>query len=101
MEIWKAVTRLRPPISGYLTVGVVAQRFVGLIYHHTLDLSGRTGLSGQVVDHDLRGEEEDPLGPPYLLSLLGSGAPFRRTYTGKERLSEMQKDVRSENSASS
>lgn len=103
LEIWKAVTRLRSPIGGYLTVGVVAQRFVGLIDHHTLDLLCRAGLSGQVVDHDLRREEEDPLGPPYLLSLLGGGAPFRRTHTHtqKDRLFEMHKEMRSENSASS
>lgn len=94
LEIWKAVTRVRSPIGGYLTVGVVAQRFVGLIDHHTLDLLGRAGLSGQVVDHDLRREEEDPLGPPHLLSLLGGGAPFRCTHTHRERqtLRDAQRD---------
>lgn len=54
----------------YLTVGMVAQRLVGFIDHHTLDLLGRARLSRQIVHHDLRCEEEDTLGPPHLLSLL-------------------------------
>lgn len=54
----------------YLTVGMVAQRLVGFINDHTLDLLSRAGLSGQIVHHDLRGEEEDALGPPHLLSLF-------------------------------
>ena len=54
----------------YLTVSMVAQRLVCFIDHHTLDLPGRTGVSGQIVHHDLRGEEEDALGPPYLLPML-------------------------------
>lgn len=54
----------------YLTVGMVAQRLVGFIDHHTLDLLGRARLSRQIVHHDLRCEKEDTLGPPHLLSLL-------------------------------
>lgn len=54
----------------YLAVSMVAQRFVCFIDHHALDLLGRAGVSGQIINHDLRREEEDPLGSPNLLSLL-------------------------------
>lgn len=54
----------------YLAVSMVAQRFVCFIDHHALYLLGRAGVSGQIINHDLRREEEDPLGPPNLLSLL-------------------------------
>lgn len=54
----------------YLAVSMVAQGLVGFIDHHTLDLLGRAGVPGQIVNHDLRSEEEDPLGPPQLLPLL-------------------------------
>lgn len=54
----------------HLTVGMVAQCLVSFIDHHTLDLLSRAGVSGQIVHHDLRCEEEDASGPPHLLSLL-------------------------------
>lgn len=63
----------------YLTVGMVPQCFVGFIDHHTLDLLRWTRASGQIIHHDLRGEEEDTLGPPHFLSLLGCGAACRGT----------------------
>lgn len=61
----------------YLTVGMVAQRLVGFIDDHTLDLVSWAGLSGQVVYHDLRSEEEDAFGPPHLLSMLCCCVAYR------------------------
>lgn len=79
----------------YLTVGMVSQRLVGLINHHTLDLLSRTGLSGQIVHHDLRGEEENALGPPHVLPLLrrcaacGEGNGFLLTEAKREEMGVM------------
>lgn len=60
----------------YLTVSMVAQCLVGFIDDQTLDLLGRTGISGQIVHHDLGSEEENSLGPPHLLSLFRCCAAF-------------------------
>lgn len=64
-RLWPAEVR-----PAHLTVGVVAERLVRFIDDHTLDLLGGARLPRQVVHHDLRGQEEDTLGPPDLLPLL-------------------------------
>ena len=45
----------------YLAVRVIALCLVGFIDHHTLHLQGWTSISGQVIDHHLRSQEEDAL----------------------------------------
>lgn len=56
---------------------MVSERLVRFIDDHTLDLLGRARLSRQIIHHDLRGQEEDTLGSPYLLPLPRRRAAYK------------------------
>lgn len=51
----------------YLAVSVVPESLMSFINHETLYLGSRTRSSRQVIHHDLRCKEEDPLAAPDLL----------------------------------
>ena len=48
----------------YLTIGIVAKSFMGLIEYHTAHLPGRTRPPGDVILHHLRRQEEHSLREP-------------------------------------
>lgn len=64
-------------LQPYLAVGMIAKGFVGFINHQTFDLHSRTGATGEVIDHDLRGEEKHSLGAPQLLAAQSLGSSWK------------------------